>query len=87
MIYLTLKEEAVKFKGSQCVLCGYNSCNRALHFHHLNSHEKEKNISNYTNWQKLVAELEKCVLVCANCHAEIHSGMVDHEILYEFSLV
>jgi len=83
-----LKSLIVKFMGGKCVLCGYNKCMRAMHFHHLNPNEKDFNISKYKstyNWTKVEIELEKCVLVCANCHAEIHEGLIDHELLVELA--
>jgi len=82
-----IKKKAVEEKGGKCILCGYNRCFRALHFHHVNDFLKEVEISNCTSWEKTLEELEKCVLVCANCHAEIHSGIVDIEILVELGEV
>lgn len=81
-----LKYRAVKYMGGECVTCGYKRCMRALHFHHLDPFEKDFDISKYQSikdWTKVKLELEKCVLVCANCHAEIHDGLVDHDVLRE----
>lgn len=78
-----LKKRAVAFKGSKCILCGYHRCVAGLHFHHFNPHEKSCSISECTSWRQIKEELSKCVLVCANCHAEIHAGLVDLEILVE----
>ena len=75
-----LKKRAVKEKGGCCLLCGYARCLSALHFHHVNSFEKSFNISDQTNWSKIEQELDKCVLLCATCHKETHSGMVDVSI-------
>ena len=65
---------AVTFKGGCCEVCGYNKCIAALEFHHLDPSEKEVSIST-TNvaWSIVLAELEKCVLLCANCHREAHN--------------
>lgn len=70
----TLKERAVKFMGGKCKVCGYSKCNKALQFHHLNPQDKEFNISctGVIAWEKLQKELKKCIMLCANCHAEIH---------------
>lgn len=76
-----LKETAVRYMGGCCVLCSYNKCDAALHFHHMNPHEKDFNISSKSNWYDIRKELNKCVLVCANCHAEIHANLVDLETL------
>jgi hypothetical protein len=69
-----LKEKAVEYKGGSCVKCGYNKCVNALHFHHLDSNKKDFGISGKTiSWDSIKQEIDKCILVCANCHAEIHS--------------
>lgn len=69
-----LKEELVKYKGGKCEICGYNKCIEALEFHHLNREEKDFTISSYLRLSidKLKKEDDKCILVCANCHREIH---------------
>lgn len=71
-----IKEMSVEYKGGKCEKCGYNKCNRALEFHHLNPTDKKFSISHkgYTrSWSKVKKELDKCIMVCANCHAEIHN--------------
>jgi len=85
MLKEDIKKRAVKLKGSCCNLCGYKTSLKALHFHHINPHEKDFNISEATDWQRVEQELSKCVLVCANCHVEIHEGFVSPEVLVEFS--
>ncbi len=69
-----IKEKAVEYKGGKCEKCGYDKCNWAFDFHHLNSNEKDFNLSsNLTiSWDKLKKELDKCIMVCANCHRELH---------------
>lgn len=74
------KRLAVEFLGGKCVICGYNKCLRNLDFHHINPSEKEITISHKINkikFEKLKTELEKCILVCSNCHGEIHDGLID----------
>lgn len=69
------KEELVKYKGGKCEICGYDKCLGALDFHHLDPFQKDFTISNsniYKNLDKLKEEVNKCILVCANCHREIH---------------
>jgi hypothetical protein len=85
MLHSDLKKQAIIHKGGKCVLCGYKRCKKALHFHHLNDFEKIVNISDCKTWEEIEQEIDKCVLVCANCHAEIHSGFVDLEILIKLS--
>lgn len=70
-----LKQKAIVLKGGSCQKCGYNKCVDALQFHHRNPSEKEFSISanrHVISWEKLKIELEKCDLLCANCHAEEH---------------
>ena len=59
--------------GGKCYICGYNKCVHALHFHHRDAKEKTFEISSnkFQDISKLLKEIEKCDLVCANCHAEI----------------
>ena len=59
----------------KCEICGYDKCLGALDFHHLDPSQKDFTISNsniYKNLDKLKEEVNKCILVCANCHREIH---------------
>lgn len=66
----------VEYKGGKCEICGYNKCIEALEFHHINPKEKDFSISGGTkSFNTLKPELDKCILVCANCHREIHSGI------------
>lgn len=70
-----LKRKSVEYKGSKCQICSYNKCIIALEFHHLDPLEKDFDISykGYTrSWEKVKLELDKCILVCSNCHREIH---------------
>lgn len=71
------KLRAVFYKGGSCQLCGYDKSIRALQFHHLSNGEKDFNISSVSkSWQTIKAELDKCILLCANCHAEVHDGII-----------
>lgn len=70
-----IKELSVKFKGGRCTKCGYDKCIDALEFHHRNPNEKEFGIGSqgYTRgWNRVKKEIEKCDILCANCHREIH---------------
>jgi len=69
---------AVEYKGGKCAICGYDRCLEALEFHHLDSEGKDFGISDkgYTrSWKKVKEELDKCVMLCANCHREVHAGL------------
>lgn len=68
------KKKAVEYKGGKCQECGYNKCLRSLTFHHLDPSKKEAAISSlfHKSWDYVHKELEKCILLCANCHGEEH---------------
>jgi hypothetical protein len=68
------KQRAVALLGGRCFICGYCKCIRALQFHHLR--DKSFGISETgctRSWVEIEAELQKCILLCANCHAEQHA--------------
>ena len=66
----------VEYKGGKCEKCGYNKCIDALDFHHLDPKEKDFNVGGKSfNLERLKKEVDKCVLVCANCHREIHAKL------------
>ncbi|PFB09127.1 HNH endonuclease [Bacillus thuringiensis] len=68
-----LKTRAVEYKGGKCQHCGYNKSHRALQFHHLDQSQKDFQISGGVySWDKAKAELDKCIMLCANCHLEEH---------------
>jgi len=69
------KEKLVEYKGGKCQICGYNKCLEALEFHHLDRDKKDFTISGKSwSFDKLKNEVDKCILVCSNCHKEIHSN-------------
>ena len=81
MCQKSIKKRAVEYKGGCCLLCGYDKNYGSLDFHHINSFQKRFNISSYTNWDEdLIEELDKCALLCKNCHSEVHAGKVEHDI-------
>ncbi len=72
-----LKEKAIAYKGGACCRCGYSKSMRALTFHHLNPSKKDFTIGKWRslNWETIRKELDKCVMLCANCHAEEHEEL------------
>ena len=73
-----IKTLAIEYKGGKCQICEYKKYPGALDLHHLNPNEKEFGIADkgYTrSWKIIQAELNKCILVCANCHREIEAGI------------
>lgn len=73
-----MKQRSVEYKGGACEHCGYDRCTAALAFHHLGEEIKEFGISakgNTRSWEKIKKELDKCTLLCHNCHSEHHAGL------------
>lgn len=58
-----------------CSICGYNCCGAALDFHHVDMSTKDHSPKS-RDWETAAAveERKKCILVCANCHRELHHG-------------
>jgi hypothetical protein len=75
------KMELVTYAGGRCEVCGYNKSFAALHFHHRNPEEKDPDYDKMKNWSpaKRKNEIDKCMLVCHNCHAEIHDMWLKEE--------
>ena len=75
-----------KIYDGQCLKCGYNKCMSALEFHHRNPLEKDTIVSSADiTVEKAIEESKKCILLCSNCHKELHAGMwqLDEIILNE----
>jgi len=74
------KERIIKAMGGQCACCGYKKCDAALVLHHINPEKKEFGLgairASSIAWPKIVIELRKCVMVCHNCHNEIHNNIL-----------
>jgi hypothetical protein len=72
-----LKRLAVEYKGGRCQHCGYDRYVGALEFHHEDGSQKESDVSRFkcTTFEKVKSELDKCLLLCANCHREEHARL------------
>ena len=72
------KKRATEYLGGQCQCCGFKKALSALQFHHRNPAEKEGQWNKVKNWheEKRKKELDKCDLLCANCHSGFHAGDV-----------
>jgi hypothetical protein len=73
-----LRMMAREYLGGKCMICGYARCTDALDFHHRDPKEKEFGLSDRgltRSWEKTLKEIKKCVLICANCHREVHAGI------------
>lgn len=70
-----LKQMAVEYKGGVCEKCSYNKSIWALDFHHKDPTQKDFGIakSGHTkSWERIKKEIDKCFLLCKNCHCEVH---------------
>ncbi len=73
------KNKCIEYKGGKCQCCGYDKYQGSLEFHHLDPTKKDFTIAHarLTKFDKEIKdELDKCILVCANCHREIHAGLI-----------
>ena len=74
-----LKSMAIEYKGGKCQNpeCGYNKCVDALEFHHTGDKEFGISNGNTKSWEKIKKEIDGCLLLCSNCHRELHAGMLN----------
>ncbi len=73
-----IKKLAVEYKGGTCIDCGIKSSHYSIYdFHHLDHSEKDFTIGKKANrpFSSIKAELDKCILLCANCHRIRHSSL------------
>lgn len=73
-----VKELAIEYKGGKCQICGYDKSKRALSFHHIDPTTKEFGIADggvTRSWDKTKKELDKTILLCANCHMEVEEKL------------
>ena len=74
-----LKLFLIEKAGGKCAVCGYDRCVDAFEFHHVDPANKEFSIGKanpkHMSWDDVVNEAEKCIMLCANCHREIHAGL------------
>jgi protein-arginine kinase activator protein McsA len=79
------KYAAIKLLGGKCQRCGWHGNQAALQFHHKNPDVKEFIIGSVANksWDSIKTEMQKCILLCANCHMIEHSSKNEEEFLKE----
>jgi hypothetical protein len=71
-----IKDLCIDYKGGHCALCSYHNCRAALEFHHLDPAKKDICIARCrTSFENMKSELDKCLLLCSNCHREVHEGV------------
>jgi 5-methylcytosine-specific restriction endonuclease McrA len=75
------KQRAVDYMGGHCCQCGFNDSLTALHFHHINPANKSFNINQgiTKKWEVIKLELDKCILLCMNCHFKEHDRLDELE--------
>jgi len=74
-----IRQMAIAYLDGKCSICGYNRCLAALDFHHKDESSKEFGLSQNgmtRSWEKTKKEVEKCILLCANCHREVHAKIM-----------
>lgn len=74
-----LREQAANLKTERGCLCCPEKDSVCLDWHHLDPKVKEGHVTDmitHNSWKAVLQELEKCVVVCRNCHAKIHAGKI-----------
>ena len=77
------KTAALQYKHNKCSICSYDKCWRALEFHHVDPPKKKFSISQglEKDWTLLRKEIDKCILICKNCHTEAHNGFISEDLM------
>jgi hypothetical protein len=72
------KEFARNYLGGKCLHCNYDTYQCALDIHHVSPEHKDAFFASMRGWsiERIVNELQHCVLLCRNCHAACHSGLI-----------
>ena len=72
--WINCKIKAIEYLGGSCVVCGYNKYYGALEFHHKDPFTKRFTWTKLRlyPWGVITEELDKCQLLCGNCHRELH---------------
>lgn len=84
------RQKFIDYAGGKCSRCGYNTCINSLDFHHLDPSTKSFSLC-HRNMSKglesIKAEVDKCILVCANCHREIHLSNTKNHTRLQYILL
>lgn len=67
--------QAVKIRRG-CCICGYRTYTGALEFHHIDPDTKERELTQAKTLRTALREVVKCAVLCANCHREVHAGLI-----------
>lgn len=81
------KRKIVEYKGGKCVLCSESSL-PVLEFHHIDPSKKEFSFGSKqpTVFAKVKEELDKCVLLCSNCHKKVHAGILSLSSIEDYQI-
>jgi transposase-like protein len=83
-----LKQLLVDETGGACALCGYDRCRAALQFHHVDPSDKSFALSHgglARSLRRAREEAQKCILLCANCHAEVEAGFAELPLAADYA--
>lgn len=72
------KVKCIEYKGGKCEICGYDKFQGALEFHHRDPTQKDFQLSKARSWtfnERIKNELDKCQILCSNCHKELHNEL------------
>lgn len=76
-----LRQMALDYAGGKCSICGFDKYSAALDFHHIDPKTKIKQVgqmcNNRASWKSIRIEIDKCILLCSNCHRGYHAGELD----------
>lgn len=80
--------DIIKYLGSKCRHCGYDLYLSSLDIHHLDPSKKDKNFNThrYWSWDRILNEIENCILLCRNCHGAYHNGLINDNDLIKIPL-
>jgi hypothetical protein len=68
-----MKKRAIEYKGGKCIRCGYVGHPVVYDFHHLHDKQMSWRMMCNSGWEKAQIELDKCELLCSNCHRLLHA--------------
>jgi len=78
-----LKVKAIEYKGGKCEICRGVFHPSSYDFHHIDPSKKDyqPSASLDRNWEIASLELDKCILICSNCHRELHFKLWEHNTI------